>query len=279
MKIGYTGWTWLSDEYNDWAPMSDNHKRDFEQYLREVADLGYETTENFNFIADYYKDDWEGFKAVVAKYGLKFANLYFYFSDDPEKDVAEAERYLEFMTAVGATHMNMQGVMWKDTPFDRPTDEAGVKAYASLSNRIGKLCAERGIKACLHPHANTKIFKEDQIDLFLANTDPSLVWLCLDTAHLTLAGMDAALMAKKYGKRVGYMHLKDIDPDESLHPEWPMKRFRPLGQGIVNFRGVYNALKSEGYDDILCVELDYQPVCNYKSAMDSRNYIHSVLGL
>lgn len=279
MKIGYTGWTWLSDEFNDWAPMSENHKRDFEQYLREVADLGYETTENFNFIADYYAGDVEGFKAVVKKYGLKFSNLYFYFSDDPEKDVAEAKRYLEFMVAVGATHMNMQGVMWKDTPFLRPTDEDGVRAYAELSNRIGKLCAAHGIKACLHPHANTKIFTEEQIDLFLQHADPSCVYLCLDTAHLTLAGMDAARAAKKYGKRVGYMHLKDLNPDESVHTDWPMKRFLPLGQGIVDFRGVYKALLEEGYDDILCVELDYQPVCNYKSAMDSRNYIHSVLGL
>jgi inosose dehydratase len=38
-------------------------------------------------------------------------------------------------------------------------------------------------------------------------------------------------------------------------------------------------LRAEGYDGILCVESDYQPVCNYKSAMDSRHYIRRVLRL
>ena len=99
MKIGYTGWTWISNEFDDWNPINDRHKENFERYLRDIADLGYETAENFNWIADYYADDIEGFKQVVDKYGLKFENLYFYFSDDPEKDYQEALRYLEFMKA------------------------------------------------------------------------------------------------------------------------------------------------------------------------------------
>ena len=141
------------------------------------------------------------------------------------------------------------------------------------------MCAEAGIKACMHPHMNTLVFKEDQIDLFMENTDPQYVYLCMDTAHTTLAGMHAPTFAKKWGKRMGYVHLKDIDPNENAHPEWPMKRFLPLGYGCVDFKGVVEALKEEGYDGILCVELDYQPVCNYKSAMDSRNYIRNVLGM
>ena len=87
MKIGYTGWTWISNEFDDWNPINERHKENFERYLRDISDLGYETAENFNWIADYYADDIEGFKQVVNKYGLKFENLYFYFSDDPEKDI------------------------------------------------------------------------------------------------------------------------------------------------------------------------------------------------
>ena len=30
----------------------------------------------------------------------------------------------------------------------------------------------------MHTHANTAIYKEEEIDLFLANTDPQLVSLC-----------------------------------------------------------------------------------------------------
>ena len=279
MRIGYTGWTWFLNEVTDPSTFTTNYKKYFEQFLLEVSNLGYETVENFSFLADYYKDQEAELMDQVDRYGLKFENLYFYFSNDPEKDIEKAKVYIEFMKKIGAHYMNMQGVMWKDTPFIRPTDRGGILKYAELANTIGKMCSEAGIKACMHPHMNTLVFMEDQVDLFMENTDPKYVYMCMDTAHTTLAGMHAPSFAKKWGKRMGYVHLKDVDPNENAHPEWPMKRFLPLGYGCVDFRGVVAALKEEGYDDILCVELDYQPVCNYKSAMDSRNYIRNVLGM
>ena len=279
MKIGYTGWTWFLNEYTDPSTFGTFYKKYFEQFCLEASNLGYETIENFSFLADYYKDEADVLKEQFERYGLKFENLYFYFSNDFDADVEKAKGYIEFMKKIGAHYMNMQGLMWKDTPFIRPTDRDGVMEYARLANTVGKMCAEAGIKACMHPHMNTLVFKEDQIDLFMENTDPQYVYLCMDTAHTTLAGMHAPSFAKKWGKRMGYVHLKDIDPNENAHPEWPMKRFLPLGYGCVDFKGVVEALKEEGYDGILCVELDYQPVCNYKSAMDSRNYIRNVLGM
>lgn len=279
MRIGYTGWTWFLNEVNDPSTFATNYQKYFEQFLKEAADLGYETIENFSFLADYYMGQEKELKELVEHYGLKFENLYFYFSNDAEKDLEKAKKYLEFMQKIDAHYMNMQGVMWKDTPFLRPTNRDGILRYAELANQIGRLCKASGIKACMHPHMNTLVFEEDQVDLFMENTDPEHVYLCMDTAHTTLAGMDAPKFAKKWGKRMGYVHLKDVDPDQNAHPEWPMKRFLPLGYGCVDFKGVVQSLREEGYDDILCVELDYQPVCCYKSAMDSRDYIHNVLHL
>jgi inosose dehydratase len=169
--------------------------------------------------------------------------------------------------------------MWRDPPNDRPMDKEKILAYAELSNKIGKLCKENGLVACFHPHANTAIYKEEEIDYFLANTDPELVSLCLDTAHTNLAGMDCVQAFAKYVDRIAYVHFKDVDPDESLNPEWPMHRFRPLGYGTIDFKGVYNVLKNNGYDGVICVELDNPPVCNYKAAMDSRIYLRNVIGI
>ena len=47
MKIAYTGWTWLINH-------EDNYKWEFEQFLKEVSDLGYEAVENFAFITKYF---------------------------------------------------------------------------------------------------------------------------------------------------------------------------------------------------------------------------------
>ena len=54
MRIGYTGWTWFLNEVNDPSTFATNYQKYFEQFLKEAADLGYETIENFSFLADYY---------------------------------------------------------------------------------------------------------------------------------------------------------------------------------------------------------------------------------
>ena len=272
MKVAYTGWTWLINH-------KDNYKFEFEQFLKEVAYLGYEEVENFAFITDYFEWDADEVAGLLKKYNLRMANLYHHYRGDHEEDFQKGVRYLDFMNKIGATHMNLQAVMWREGENDRPTDKDSILRYAELSNRLGAECKKKGVIPCFHPHANTHIYRENEIDLFLENTDPNLVWLCLDTAHTLLGGMDPVAAAKKYASRMGYVHLKDVDPDVNLHPEWPMFRFRPLGYGTIDFRGVYESLKAGGYDGTLCVELDKQPICNFHSAMISRQYIQNVLGL
>ena len=56
MQVGYTVWTWLSDEHDNWARVA-NPKLAFEQALREVSHLGFRNIENFNWFADYSIDD------------------------------------------------------------------------------------------------------------------------------------------------------------------------------------------------------------------------------
>ncbi len=272
MKVAYTGWTWLINH-------GDNQKWEFEQFLKEVSDLGYDSVENFAFITKYFDNDADEVNALLKKYNLEMVNLYEHFTNDPEADYQSAVGYVDFMKKIGATYLNLQGVMWHDAPNDRPTDREAILKYCELSNRIGKLCKDNGLVACFHPHANTPVYTGEQIDIFLENTDSNLVGLCLDSAHTTIAGMDPVKAYDKYSSRTVYIHFKDVDPDVTESPEWPMRRFRPLGVGTVDFKGIYKTLKKNGYDGVICVELDSQPVCNYKSAMVSRRYLHDVLGL
>ena len=160
-------------------------------------------------------------------------------------------------------------------------DEKDLLEVAEKCNVIGKLCAENGIQLSLHPHWGTYIEREDQIDFFLAHSDRAYVGLCLDTAHTTLCGMDPKHIYKKYAEMgvIKYVHLKDINGDPDSHQEYPPRRFRALGYGIVDFPSIVNILKENGYDGIMCVELDFNRVNNYDSAKRSKKYIHDVLGL
>ncbi|MBO4367534.1 MAG: TIM barrel protein, partial [Clostridia bacterium] len=125
------------------------------------------------------------------------------------------------------------------------------------------------------------VFSQSDIDYFAAHTDPDKVFFCFDTAHTTLAGINPAALIRKYGSRVAFMHLKDVDTYELSHTEGRAKMgtFRALGHGTVNFPEVKAALEEAGYDGYLCVELDRPEVSNYHSAEVSRTYLKDVLKL
>jgi len=44
-------------------------------------------------------------------------------------------------------------------------------------------------------------------------TDPGLVWLCLDTGHITYGGGDNIDLIRRFGDRMGYVHLKQLNPE------------------------------------------------------------------
>lgn len=279
MKLGYTVWTWLSDEHNAFCHAPDP-KAAFEQALREISYLGYQTVENFNWFADYYMDDPQELVDLCRRYGLEFVCLYHYLTPDYASDKAKGLEYCRFAQQIGAPYINLQMNGWREPPWDRPTDPEAITICAEKTMEIAKMAHDHGLKLCAHPHANTPVYTMEQIDLFLEKTDPALVDLCLDTAHITLSGGNAVEAFDRYFDRLAYVHLKDVAPSAPLRPEEkPMRRFRALGQGVVDFLGVYQVLQSRGYDGVVCVELDYQKVCNFESAQFSRAYLKNVLGI
>jgi inosose dehydratase len=263
------------DEHNNWAPYSAQPKRDFEQSLKEVSDLGYEVIENFNIIVDLYEDSPEEFNALTNQYGVEFVNVYHYLADDFPAEMEMAERCCKFNKVHGAELMNIQAP-W--TPEGGVTKDHLDDLVKKLTE-MGELTQSFGITMCLHPHYGTTCYKEDEIDFVLERISPNLVSLCMDTAHTFLAGMDPSAAFQKYLDRIHYVHLKDVDPELSVRGDTPMRGFIALGQGVIGFRGVVETLKNGGYDGVLTVECDYQRVCNYETAMVSRNFIHQVLGM
>lgn len=278
MKIAYTGWTWIkggpnvTDEEKTWM---------FEQSMKEIAYLGYDVAENFAFISDFISPEKE--LEISRKYNLPLVNVYGHFSTDVEMEVAKAKKQIDWLAEIGGKWFNCQS----GTPSDVPDDfddtvllPEGVKLIAEICNRVGEYAKSRGVTLCFHPHACTYVFSQEQIDFFAEHTNPEYVSFCIDTAHSTLAGIDPAELCQQYADRIGYMHLKDVDPEHV--PEGSrgkMGAFRALGLGTVNFRKVVNVLKENGYDGVLCVELDNPEICNFQSAQVSREYIRNVLKL
>ena len=72
---------------------------------------------------------------------------------------------------------------------------------------------EYGMKVVFHPHADSHVDTNENVGRFLENTDPDLVTLCLDTGHISYCGGDNLALIRDYPSRIGYVHLKQVDPE------------------------------------------------------------------
>ncbi|MBE5777460.1 MAG: hypothetical protein E7326_08195 [Clostridiales bacterium] len=276
MKIAYTSWTWIHSSDPEIAKM------ELEQSFRELKHIGYDYVENFAFISDFYKENPKELVEMTKKVGVDLVNLYGHFNFDIENSVAIGKSQIDFLAECGIPYFNCQNGGFGDGgPIERPSDYKMLDITCEIANQLGKYGKEKGVTLCFHPHFGTCVCSQSDIDYFAAHTNPEYVYFCFDTAHTTIGGMDPVALIHQYGKRIAYMHLKDVDTYalSKATPEEKMNTFRELGFGTVNFPAVKAALEEEGYDGVLCVELDGPTICNYHAATTSREYIRCALKL
>lgn len=89
-----------------------------------------------------------------------------------------------------------------------------------------------GVKLVFHPHADTHVDTQPRIERFLADTDPTLVNLCLDTGHVSYCEGDNVDIVQKFPERITYVHLKSVDAEvraKVLAQRLPMSEAVQLG--------------------------------------------------
>jgi inosose dehydratase len=154
---------------------------------------------------------------------------------------------------------------------------------------------ELSMRVVVHHHAGSFVETPQEIDRLLADTDPELVGLLLDTGHAVYGGTDPVEVLKRHGGRVRYVHLKDVRADLlarvrttglSMAEAWRRGVFCPLGEGVVDFPRVVEALRSRAYDGWVIVEQDVVPDEDgrlepepFASARRSREYLRETIGL
>src|SRR5262249_31064700 len=152
-----------------------------------------------------------------------------------------------------------------------------------------------GMRVVVHHHAGTFVETPDEIDRLLVATDPELVGLLLDTGHAVYGGADPLEVLRRHGDRVRYLHLQDVRAGElarvrttgiAMAEAWRHGVFCPLGEGVVDFPRVVEALRSRGYQGWLIVEQDVVPDQAgrlepepFDSARRSRRYLREQVGL
>ena len=148
-------------------------------------------------------------------------------------------------------------------------DDQGWHQLIDTTHRVADMLRERyGIKLLFHPHAESHVEYEAQIERFLADTDPARVNLCFDTGHHAYRGGDPVAFMRKHHKRIPFLHLKSIDAEiqRKVAAEGipfakavGMNMFCEPSRGAVDFKAFRDVLHEIDYDGFAIVEQDMYP--------------------
>ena len=188
-----------------------------EQCLDETAKIGFDGIEKGHKLPT----DPAGLKSVLEPRGLKFVSGWHslnLLTDSIESEKKAMQPALDLLKAMGSkviivceTSNAIHGA--DDTALvDRPRLAAedwakfgaGVEALAAYA-------AEQGITLVYHHHMGTVVESEAEIDLLMQHTGPHAK-LLLDTGHCFFGGGNPEAVAKKYMRRVGHIHAKNVRP-------------------------------------------------------------------
>ncbi len=141
--------------------------------------------------------------------------------------------------------------------------------YCKNVQRCADHCAELGYEGLFHPHVDSHVQSEEQIERFLKDTT---VNLCFDTGHNVYGGGEPVSFYKKWAGRIPYIHIKDCDlavkakMDEN---KWSFAKavtediMVEPGKGSIDFKEFHQALLDMGYDGWCVVEQDLFPVKSF----------------
>ena len=208
------------DSWGVWFP-SDPHQVTWDVYLDEIARVGYVYTELGP--QGFMPQDPEQLKDELAQRGLTvvggtvFAGLH-KGSEALEKAKREFGQEAKLLSAVGAEYLVHLPEQYTDQHTGEATEGAVLDAeqWKNLVTGTDELARylleEYGVKLVFHPHADTHVDTQDRIERFLADTDPELVNLCLDTGHVSYCEGDNVEIIERFPERITYVHLKSVDP-------------------------------------------------------------------
>jgi inosose dehydratase len=183
------------------------------RFLDELAEAGYRWLELGPY--GYLPTDPARLRDEVARRGLRVSGQAvvggLHRPDKWDEDLAAARRVAALVTAMGAHHVVL---LPDDAGPDAPElDADSWRTLVNASSELGRILGEEyGVEAAFHPHADSHVGTQPQVERFLQDTDPATVSLCLDTGHIAYYDGDNVELIRRYPDRIGYLHMKQADP-------------------------------------------------------------------
>jgi inosose dehydratase len=263
------------DSWGVWFP-SDPAQLPAEQFLREVVDAGYRWIELGPY--GYLPTDPAQLQDQLDAHDLKvLAGTVFEHLHRPDSwdDVwTQVTDVAALTSAVGGKHLVVIPDTWRHhkTGEELEDRELTTDQWAQLTegmNELGRrILDEYGLAVQFHSHADSHVGYQPEIERFLQATDPRWVNLCFDTGHIAYYGGDCLELIKTYPDRIGYLHLKQVNPivvDHVLDKDLSFAEAVRMGAmiepplGVPEMGPLLDAVAGLGWDVDAIIEHDLYP--------------------
>jgi inosose dehydratase len=207
------------DSWGVWFP-SDPHQVPPDVFLREVAEAGYEWIELGPY--GYLPKDPGELKDQLDSHGLGvLAGTVFEHLHRPDSwdavwkqvtDVAALTRALDGKHIVVIPDVWRHHKTGESVENRELTSEQWKQKTSGLDELGRRILEEYGLHVQFHSHADSHVGYQPDIERLLESTNPEWVNLCFDTGHIAYYGGDCLELIEKYPDRIGYLHLKQVNP-------------------------------------------------------------------
>jgi sugar phosphate isomerase/epimerase len=231
-------------------------ERDVRSTLAKVAEIGYKEVE----FADYFDHDPAEIRGWLDELEISApaAHVGFDAMQDDSASVIAACKTVghEFIVVPSMPDQLRDSV-----------DEYA--AFAKDLNRLGKICADSGLRLAYHNHDfEFKVVDETvPFDILVGETDPELVDLEIDLFWTVKGGHKPTEYFEKYPGRFKLCHVKDMGSDGSMVD---------VGAGEIDFKAIFAQTDKAGLKHFI-VEHD-QPEDSFASIAVSYEAVKELLG-
>ncbi len=243
-----------------------------EEHVRLVSELGFSGLELYGGSMGDFVDRLPELKALLDRYGVTLITI-------SNKNTV-AGRPVDFITPelrqetiddhiawvrnnhtyFGCQHFKIN--LGRRSP--EGTGDEDLKALADSLNRLGRATADLGVRLSPHPHIWGPVERPEEIHRLMELTDPELVYLLPDTAHLNLGGGDPLALIRQYYDRIFAIHWKDTKaayrgftgPTPTTEEHAKEILYKDLGSGGVDIPGIWDLLLERGYQGWITLDLD-----------------------
>jgi inosose dehydratase len=207
------------DSWGVWFA-ADDRQTPWHRFLDELVEAGYSWLElgPYGYLPTdpTHLSDELSIRGLKVSGGTVFGALHR--PGEWDQMLATTRKVAELTAALGAHHLVFIPPLFRDDRtgefLEPPTLDVGQRATLHrAANELGAILRDDyDVRLCLHPHADSHVQTQDEIEQFLDGTDADRVSLCLDTGHVAYGGGDSVDLIRRYRERIGYVHIKQMDP-------------------------------------------------------------------